>query len=78
LNNKTLTALRYALLISGIALCLTGAALMIHGSVFGDNTTGIATITGIIGIGLISTSNLASGPKSFKSHGQTENGNGRR
>jgi len=28
---------------------------MVHGSVFGDRTTGIATITGIVGIGLIST-----------------------
>jgi drug/metabolite transporter (DMT)-like permease len=54
LNSKTRT-LRYALFILGIALCLTGAVLMVHGSVFGDRTTGIATITGIVGIGLIST-----------------------
>ena len=60
--NKTRT-LRYALFISGIALCVTAAALMVHGSVFGDRTTGIAAITGIVGIGLISTSNLTSGLK---------------
>jgi hypothetical protein len=57
--------LRYALFVSGIALCLTGAVLMVHGSVFGDRTTGIATITGIVGIGLISTANFTSGLKSF-------------
>ena len=55
------------------------SVLTVHGRVFGDNTTGIAAITGIVGIGLISTSNLASGPKSFnKSHSKTENDNGRR
>jgi drug/metabolite transporter (DMT)-like permease len=64
--------LRYALFISGIALCLTGAVLMVHGSVFGDRTTGIATIMGIVGIGLISTSNFTSGLKSFnKSQSKT-------
>ena len=79
MNDKTRTSLRYSLFIVGVALCVTGAVLMVHGSVFGDNTTGIAAITGIVGIGLISTSNLASGPKSFnKSHSKTENDNGRR
>jgi len=78
LNSKTRT-LRYALFIVGVTLCLTGAVLMVHGSVFGDRTTGIAAITGIVGIGLISTSNLTAGPKSFnKSHSKTENDNGRR
>jgi len=77
LNSKTRT-LRYALFIVGVTLCLTGAVLMVHGSVFGDRTTGIAAITGIVGTGLISTSNLTAGPKSFKSHSKTENDNGRR
>jgi len=27
---------------------------MLHGSIFGDRTTGIAIVTGILGIGLIS------------------------
>ena len=53
MNSKTRT-LRYALFILGIALCLTGAVLMVHGSVFGDRTTGIAIVAGILGIGLIS------------------------
>ena len=29
---------------------------MYHGSILGDGTTGIATVVGIIGIGIISTS----------------------
>lgn len=40
----------------GVATCLTGAFLMFHGSILGSDTTGIATILGIIGIGIISTS----------------------
>jgi hypothetical protein len=49
---------------------------MVHGSVFGDRTTGIAAITGIVGIGLISTFTTASGLKSFnKSQSKTANGN---
>jgi len=75
LNSKTRT-LRYALFIVGVALCLTGAVLMVHGSLFGDRTIGIATITGMVGIGLISTSNLTSGLKSVnKSQGKTANVN---
>lgn len=37
-------------------MALTAAALMIEGSILGENTTGIATVTGIIGIALIATS----------------------
>ena len=75
MNSKTRT-LRYVLFILGIALCLTGAVLMVHGSVFGDRTTGIATITGIVGISLISTFTTASGLKSLnKSQSKTENVN---
>jgi hypothetical protein len=49
---------------------------MLHGSVFGDRTTGIAAITGIVGIGLISTSNITSGLKSInKSQSKTANVN---
>ena len=42
--------------IIGILVSLTGAFLMWNGSILGENTTGIATIIGIIGIGLIATS----------------------
>jgi hypothetical protein len=72
-KHKTLQCALFAL---GIALCLTGAVLMVHGSVFGDRTTGIAAITGIVGIGLISTSNFTSGLKSFnRSQSKTVNVN---
>ena len=40
----------------GVLVCLMGAFLMFHGSILGERTTGIATVVGIIGIGIISTS----------------------
>jgi len=44
------------LFIIGIITALTGAAIMFHGNIFGENNSGIATIIGIVGIGLIATS----------------------
>ena len=44
----------------GLILALTGAFFMFDGDILGENTTGIATVIGIVGIGLISTSNLIS------------------
>lgn len=41
----------------GVLVCLTGAFLMYHGSILGESTTGIATVLGIIGIGIITSSN---------------------
>ncbi len=46
------------LFILGISLALMGAFIMFEGSVFGENTTGIAIVTGILGIGLIATSSV--------------------
>ena len=41
----------------GLAICLVGALLMIWGdAILGENHTGIATIVGIIGIGIIGIS----------------------
>jgi len=40
----------------GMLVCLIGGFLMFHGSILGDRTTGIATIVGIIGIGIITSS----------------------
>jgi hypothetical protein len=40
----------------GLLLALTGALLMIDGGILGENTVGIATVTGIVGIALIATS----------------------
>ena len=46
-----------AILVLGVAVCLTGAALMAFGNgLLGMNHTGIATVIGIIGIGLIASS----------------------
>lgn len=44
------------LFISGIILALIGAALMMHGSLFGERTIPAAITIGIVGIGLIATS----------------------
>jgi hypothetical protein len=50
---------KYAIVIFalGLAVCLAGAALMAFGEgLLGENHTGIATVIGIVGIGLIGTS----------------------
>jgi hypothetical protein len=45
----------------GVAMCLIGAFLMAWGEpIVGINHTGIATIVGITGIGIISTANKTS------------------
>jgi hypothetical protein len=78
--NKHNITLKRAIFAIGVSLCLAGAILMVHGGIFGDRTTGIAVVTGILGIGLISTSNFTSGLKSFnKPQSKTANvNNGRR
>jgi len=48
----------FAQWIAGIVVAFTAAALMIDGHILGENTTGIATVIGIIGISLIATSNI--------------------
>jgi len=40
----------------GILLALLGGFLMWNGSILGENTAGIATVIGIVGISLIATS----------------------
>ena len=40
----------------GVLICLTGTYLMYNGNILGENTTGLATVIGIIGIGLIGSS----------------------
>ena len=44
--------------IIGIVLALVAAAFMFDGDILGENTTGISTVLGIIGICLIATSNV--------------------
>jgi len=40
----------------GMLVCLLGGFLMFHGSILGENTIDIARVTGIIGIGIITSS----------------------
>ena len=42
--------------IVGICISLIGAGIMFHGNIFGESNSGIATVIGIIGIGLIAAS----------------------
>jgi Na+/H+ antiporter NhaD/arsenite permease-like protein len=44
--------------ILGILVALTAAIFMFDGAILGENTTGIATVMGIVGISLIATSNV--------------------
>ena len=53
-NKKTFLPL----FITGLVLASVGAFFMFNGDILGENTTGIATVIGIVGIGLIATSNF--------------------
>lgn len=44
--------------IVGIAIALTAAVFMFDGNILGENTSGISTVMGIVGISLIATSNV--------------------
>ena len=44
--------------IAGLVIALMGAFFMFDGDIFGENTSGIATIVGIVGISLIATSSV--------------------
>ena len=48
----------FAQWIIGLVLALTAAAFMFDGDILGENTTGISTIMGIVGICLIATPNV--------------------
>jgi hypothetical protein len=52
-KNVTIDNWKNASFALGVLLCLVGALLMFEGSVLGERTTGIATVIGIMGIGLI-------------------------
>ncbi len=52
---------RNVIRVLGVAMCLIGAFLMAWGEpIVGVNHTGVATVVGIIGIGIISTANKTS------------------
>ena len=44
--------------IIGLVVSLTGAFFMFDGDILGENTSGISTVIGIVGICLIATSNI--------------------
>jgi len=48
----------FAQWIVGIVIALTAAAFMFDGDILGENTPGISTVIGIVGICLIATSNV--------------------
>jgi len=47
-----------ALFLTGLVLALTGGFFMFDGDIVGENTTSIARVLGILGIGLIAASNV--------------------
>jgi putative Mn2+ efflux pump MntP len=47
---------QHAILALGVSLSLVGAVLMFHGSILGERTVSIATLTGILGAGTIAMS----------------------
>jgi purine-cytosine permease-like protein len=44
--------------IIGLVIALTAAIFMFDGDILGENTVGISTVMGIVGISLIATSNV--------------------
>jgi hypothetical protein len=59
-KNVATNSWQYAILALGVTVCLIGALLMVVGeSVLGENHSGIATVVGIVGIGIIGSFNTA-------------------
>jgi hypothetical protein len=56
-DNKSESVRRQISKAIGVLVCLTGGFLMFHGSILGDRTIDIARVMGIIGIGIITSSN---------------------
>jgi hypothetical protein len=55
-RGEIIVRIHNALKILGVGVCLIGAVVMIDGHIFGERTTGLATILSIMGISLISSS----------------------
>jgi hypothetical protein len=54
MKNVVIERRQYAVLVLGVSVCLIGALLMIAGeSILGESHTGIASLIGIVGIGII-------------------------
>lgn len=56
LNDNPWSYLNKIQFLTGICIALIGAGIMFHGNIFGERNSGIATVIGIMGIGLIATS----------------------
>ena len=57
ISNKRKKAF-FAQWITGVVIALVAAIFMFDGQILGENTTGISTVMGIVGISLIATSNV--------------------
>ena len=57
ISNKRKKAF-YAQWIIGLAIAVIAAVFMFDGDILGENTAGISTVMGIVGISLIATSNF--------------------
>ena len=57
ISNKRKKAF-FAQWIIGLVIAVIAAAFMFDGDILGENTTGISTVMGIVGICLIATSNV--------------------
>jgi LPXTG-motif cell wall-anchored protein len=57
ISNKRKKAF-FAQWIIGLVIALTAAIFMFDGDILGENTSGISTVIGIVGICLIATSNV--------------------
>jgi L-asparagine transporter-like permease len=62
INNNKKKAF-FAQFITGIVVALLAAIFMFDGDILGENTAGISTVIGIVGICLIATSNIYLLPK---------------
>jgi uncharacterized membrane protein YtjA (UPF0391 family) len=65
ISNKRKKAF-YAQWIIGLVIAVIAAVFMFDGDILGENTTGISTVMGIVGISLIATSNVNLLPTSRK------------
>jgi hypothetical protein len=77
-KNAGINKWQHAIFALGVSVCLIGALVMVAGeSVLGENHTGIATVIGIIGIGLIGMSGAISAAISAKrSYEETKSSTG--
>ena len=55
-RHATMKSWQYVLFALGVLVCLTGSFLMGWGEpILGENHTGIATVIGIVGIGIVAS-----------------------